>query len=1063
VPLNIYTSNRMEQLVEALAGALAEPLASPFVPETIVVQSKGMQRWLAMELARRFGVWANCHYPFPNAVVWRLFRDCLPAVPDANPFSPEVLTWKVMGFLPSLLENEAFASLRHYLAGDRDGLKRFQLAGKIADTFDQYSLFRPEMLLDWEEGKAEAWQAILWRRLAAWGKGGHRGRFKEAFCRHMAECEPTDGVFPERISVFGISYLPRYHMEVLAATALRTEVNLFLLSPTREYWADIASAREKAYMTPRQRELRIEGNPLLASLGKLGRDFSDMVVEIGDLAAAQEDIYQEPGGASLLKKIQSDILNLRGADLGEDTRLIDPDDESVQIHSCHSPMREIEVLHDNLLCFLEKDDGLAPRDIVVMTPDIETYAPYISTVFEGCQDPARRIPFSIADRTLTREGQIAAVVLKLLGLPGSRLSVVQLFDLLEAIPVRRCFGLDEEDLETIRGWLEETRVRWGVDEDDRLRLGLPGYRENSWRAALDRLLLGYAMPEEAGCLFNDKLPYDEIEGSNARTLGQLAEFVERVAAAAEGLAQPRPLGEWRDRFRILLADFIIADDDTARELAAVADIVESIGDLAEQTGFDEKVEFAVIRAWFAARLGKEEKGLGFMTGGVTFCAMLPMRSIPFRVVALIGMSEGAFPRQSRPPGFDLIAGDPQRGDRSLRDEDRYLFLEAILSARDSFYLSYVGQSIRDNSEITPSVLVSEFLDAIHRGFMAGKGATIAGRLVTTHRLQAFSRDYFTTDSSLFSYSHENCTAILEKHGGPVELAGFLTTPIADPPDEWREVPLARLLRFFHNPAKFFLENRLGIRLEEAVTPLSEREPFLVDGLESYDLKSNLLEIALQGGNAREYLPVARCRGILPPGRHGEALFAGAASAVEGFAEIVQDRLKGTSPLAPLDFELDLAGFRLAGRLDRIWPERMIRFRCARMKAKDQMRTWIEHLVLNALQQEGYPGETLLLMVDDEKVFRQVEDAAGMLQTLLGLYWQGLTAPLPFFPASALEYAGKLEWRLDRARKIWQGNDYLPGEGQDPHYRLCFGQADPFNAEFERIAKAILEPLLRHQR
>ncbi len=1058
MPLNIYTSNRMENLVEALSGVVAEPLASPFVPETIVVQSKGMQRWLAMELARRFGIWANGEYPFPNKMVWQLFCKTLPNIPDSSFFSPKVLGWKIMGLLPEYLHREEFVALRHYLEGDSDGLKRFQLAGKIADSFDQYTLFRPEMLLEWEDGKGGEWQEILWRELAASGKGQHRGRLKEDFCRQIETGVPGGRGIPERISVFGISYLPKYHMEILAATAQIIEVNLFLLSPTREYWADIVSDREKARRTQEERTLLMEGNPLLASLGKLGRDFSDTVVEIGEVAVAQKDLYIEPAGSSLLKGIQSDILNLLGAGEGREKRSFVVDDKSVQVHSCHSAMREVEVLYDNLLALLERLEGLTPRDIVVMTPDIETYAPYISTVFEGCQDPARKIPFSIADRTLTSEGAIASVLLKLINLPGSRLTVPQLFDILETTPVSRRFDLDDDELETIRGWLVDTRVRWGMDERDRERLGLPGYRDNSWQAGIDRLLLGYAMPDDGGNLFNGMLPYDEMEGSSPRTLGKLVEFIGRIAELARNLTRPRDLGEWRDELRTMLVNFIAADDDSARELASVAGVIDEIGEVAGQAGFTEKVEQVVLRSWLTTRLAKEEKGLGFMTGGVTFCAMLPMRSIPFRVVALIGMNDGAFPRQSRPPGFDLIARNPRRGDRSLRDEDRYLFLESILSARDSLYLSYVGQSIRDNSEIPPSVLVSEFLDAIDKGFTAGERIKAADLLVTKHRLQAFSREYFEGDSALFSYSRENCAALLDSRKNLWEPAEFLATEIAPPSAEWKDVPLPKLLRFFDNPARFLLENRLGIRLEDIATPLEEREPFSVEGLDSYGLKQEILEICINGGDVQALLPVARCRGILPPARHGEALFAAVAREVSAFADDLREEIGESKPLAPVDIALELGGFRLTGRLARIWPDRMIRYRCAKIKAKDQIRCWIEHLVLNAARIEGYPRESLLFMADSSKTFGHIDNAADILQTILALYWEGLMKPLRFFPASAMAYSHKQEWDLERARKRWVESYNLPGEGEDPYFRLCFGQVDPFDADFERVARTLLEPL-----
>ncbi|MCK5913725.1 MAG: exodeoxyribonuclease V subunit gamma, partial [Desulfuromusa sp.] len=540
----------------------------------------------------------------------------------------------------------------------------------------------------------------------------------------------------------------------------------------------------------------------------------------------------------------------------------------------------------------------------VMTPDIEIYAPYIVTVFEGCQDPALKIPFSIADRSLAHDGEIVSVLLKLLLLPDSRLTVVELLDILEATPVRKCFDLDDDELEMIRGWLEDVRVRWGLNEEDRVRFGLPSYRENSLQAGLDRLLLGYAMPSIKGSLFNDISPYDDIEGSNAGALGKLCEFVSRISNSRDNLKRAQPLGQWSAQIRNLLANFIADDEETARESALVADLVTSLGELEGKSAFAGDVSLKVVRSWLSDRLEQAEQNFGFMTGGVTFCAMLPMRSIPFKVIALIGMNDGAFPRQSRPPGFDLIAQHPQRGDRSLRDEDRYLFLEALLSARDHFYLSFVGQSIKDNSEIPPSVLVSEFLDAIDLTFTASPDGSqnIEERLIRKHRLQAFNPDYFSKDSHLFSYSMANYTAQIERQGGFIKPGGFLSEPLPEPPTEGKDVSLTGLLRFFANPAKFFLENRLGIRLQGSADPLEEREPFSVAGLENYFLKEELLELALAGEDLHSALPGVRARGILPPARHGELVFAEAAAAVETFAGTVKEHYRDQGKLPDVDFE-----------------------------------------------------------------------------------------------------------------------------------------------------------------
>lgn len=1056
--LTIISSNRMESLVDSLAATVARPLASPLVPETILVQSAGMERWLAMELARRFGVWANGDYPFPNAFVWRLFRDILGNIPDESPFSPDLLTWRLMDLLPPLAGRPGFEPVAAYLASDRGGLKLFQLAEQIADTFDQYTLFRPEMLDAWEAGKGSDWQPLLWRELVTACGSDHRGRLLDRFRQTLASRGFSGASIPERVSVFGVSYLPPFHLEFLVQLSRHTDIRLFVLSPCREYWADIVSRRQLAKASDAEQGEPFEGNPLLASLGRLGRDFSDLILCHDQAQLITSEAYREPAGGSLLQAVQRDILQLRDPAVEEPCRF-SADGAGIQILSCHSPMREVEVLHDHLLALLDSDPTLTPRDILVMTPDIEAYAPYVAAVFDGVQEPARRVPYSVADRSIRCQGQLAEAVMAVLDLGGSRFGVTRVFDLLSMPAVHQRFGIARDDLETIRDWLAETRVRWGIDQADRERSGLPPFGENSWRAGLDRLLLGYAMPREGDRLFRGILPYD-LEGDGPRLLGQFLAFVETLFAAADRLRRPRTPGQWGEELGRITAEFIVQDEETAREASVLGKLQERLLQNRELAGFDGPVTLELFRYWLGRQLEKAEQGMGFITGGVTFCAMLPMRSIPFRVIALIGMNEGAFPRQNRPPGFDLIARERRRGDRSLRDEDRYLFLEAILSAREHLYLSYVGQSIRDGSEIPPSVLVSELLDYLDSGYRVD-GREPSRVLVRRHRLQPFSPAYFDRSSGLFSFSEENLAAIRAREQGGAVGGEFLTTPLVLPENEGWEVSLAGLLRFYDNPARFFLVDRLGIRLEQAADPLDEREPFAVDGLDAYAIRTRLLDLALANIPPREALPVIRAEGLLPPARHGEILFAALAVEVEEFSREMRAHMAGCPSLEPLDFTLEIGRYRLSGRLDRIWPGRLIRGRCARLKARDRIRGWIEHLVLNAVAADGYPCESVLCMLDGTECFSPVADAPELLAVLLDRYRQGLCQPLRFFPESSLAYANRQEWNLARARQRWEGSEYLTGEGRDPYFDLCFGKTDPFAAEFDRLARELLGPLVTH--
>ncbi len=1067
--LNLFTSNRMEVLVDALASTMREPPTSPFTKEVIVVQSKGMQRWLSMQLASRYGVWANGHYPFPNAMVQELFEKFFSPSPDSSSFASEVMTWKIMRFLPDLLDSAPFAPLLHYLADDPHGLKRFQLSEKIADTFDQYTLYRSEMLGRWETTlplpPEEAWQAMLWQKLVLGNEDQHRGKLKEIFCRQRGFTANEKKDIPERIALFGISYLPKFHLDILSAVSKVTEVNLFLLSPTREYWGDIISKKASARLSAPERALRSEGNPLLASLGTIGRDFSEMIIDLSDEAFIHDENYVEPGESTLLHALQSDILNLSGTGEEEVKRTLDPLDRSLWIHSCHSPLREIEILHDNILTLLQQHRELSPRDIVVMTPDIETYSPYISSVFGAGAEGAGGLAYSIADRRMMNEGEIAGAVLQVLALYGSRFRASELFDLLASPPVSRRFSLDDDELECIRGWIEKCGIRWGMDEGDRSGSALPAYRENSWMAGLDRLLLGYAMPDEH-LLFNDILPYDDLTGSQAETLGKFAGFVTTVDRVVKQMERSRSLPEWSGQFQELLSDFIAPDESSEREYTAIAMLGEQITNTATLADFIGDVEPAVMISWLRSRLEQQEQGVGFMTGGVTFCAMLPMRSIPFRVVALIGMNDSAFPRQSRPPGFDLIAKSPCRGDRSLRNEDRYLFLESILSARELLYISYIGQSIKDNSELPPSVLVSELLDTVRRGFsLADEQCSVEKHLVVRHRLQAFNAEYFTAGSPLFSYSVENYRALVEKESRSAAIRPFIRETLKEPPDmaqeEGKTVPLEKLLRFYDNPAGYFLEHRLGIRIESMAMPLEDREHFDVEGLELYQMKQELLEFELEGGNAQELLPVFRSRGTLPPARHGELLFRKIADDVQAFARVVRNNTGDKMPLAPLEIDLQVGEFRLTGKLDRLWPQHLLHYRCARMKVKDQMRSWIEHLVLNTVDQPGYPLETTLVMVDNIKHFTRSPEAVDHLEKLMKHYREGTTKPLHFFPRSSMAYASKES--LDDARKIWRDSAFNPnpGEGSEPAIQRCFGSEELFDDEFCMLAVRLVKPMIEN--
>ncbi|MEI6206782.1 MAG: exodeoxyribonuclease V subunit gamma [Desulfuromonadales bacterium] len=1058
MPITIHTSNRMEILLDHLAAVLSEPVGPVLSPETIVVQSRGMERWISMELAKKFGVWGNCVFPFPNAFVWELFAATMPDIGKSEAFETEILTWRVIDQLERLLDRTEFRELQIYLTGHSRGLKLFQLAGKIADTFDQYTLYRGDELERWESGSDSNWQAMLWKTLAEEGKGIHRARVKTEFLTRLTSGRIDVSLFPSRVLVFGLSYLPPFHMEILAGMASSAEVHIFVLSPCREYWGDILAEKYRAKISRELSEVSDEGNALLASLGGLGRNFSNLLLDCGARLGIEQDEYAESGGDTLLSSLQNGILNLINAD-PENRIEIAPDDRSIAVHSCHSPMREVEVLHDQLLDMFSTMDGLAPRDIIVMTPDIETYSPYISAVFSGNQETKNRIPFTIADRSMRCEGRVGEALLAILALPGGRFTAPEVVDILASAPVCGCFGISPNDIDLIKTWLEETHIRWGMSAHDRVATDLPAYPEGSWTAGLERLVCGYAMSSDGYELIDGVLPFDNMEGDAATVLGRFVRFVTSLHAAASDLARPRALSQWRETLRSILKGFFTPADPDAREWVTLGNVIDSLGTSETLSGYSHEVGLDVMRSWLRRRFDSEGGGVGFLSGKVTFCAMLPMRSIPAKVVALLGMNDGAFPRQSRSPGFDIIPAHPRPGDRSLRDEDRYLFLEALLSARERLYISYTGLGIRDNSVIPPSVLVSELLDFLDRGYARGSSGgdgAFHQSLLTLHRLQPFSAAYFSgQENGLFSYSAENLSAAQGLLNAGDERPRFFDAPLSPPDEAFREVRIADLLTFYGNPAAFILRHRLGIKPEEDVSPLEAREIFELDNLEAYSIKKDILAYLLTGNDANELLPVLRARGILPPAGQGDAVFKKLSKVVTGFAEQVIRAIAGQPFLPPLDVDLTLGDFRIYGRIGTILPDQLLRYRSSKLSAKDQVKIWIEHLILNVTATEAYPKQSTLIMLDGTVALRPVADCRAELEVLLSRYWQGLMMPLHFFPRSSLAYARK--GNISAAEAVWNNSNYP--ESDDPGYRLCFGNDSPLDGAFEEISSAVFKSYL----
>ncbi|MBO0613248.1 exodeoxyribonuclease V subunit gamma [Thiothrix fructosivorans] len=1026
--LYLHHSNHLEQLASQFAELQRhEPLA-PLQTEQVVVQNSGMGRWLSLQTAGYNGIVANIRYLFPAEMTWELLRMALGgAVPEKDPCAPAVMRWRLLDIF--LQEPEAWPELARYLDGGATAA--WQLAAQITKVFDQYLFFRPDWIREWEQckGATDDWQARLWWRVAGAQQLPHWVRLQDNFAAALGTIDRDK--LPSRLCFFSVPVLSPGYVQLLGKVAEYIDIHIYLMNPCAEYWGDIETEKRKRKQKVDVQDYFNVGNPLLASWGRQGRDFLDLLI---DANALDDDAqFYEPDEITLLGRVQADMLHLRMPEL-----LPSPLDSSIAFHACHSPMREVEVLYDQLLALFAANPDVTPADVVVMTPDIDTYAPYLDAVFSSAVHP---LPFSIADRSPGYTQSITNLCEHLLAIPQGRCDVESILTLLEFEEVRTRLGVDEAQVMQCRAWIRAVNIRWGSDAEMRPELGGANTPEHTWRYGLDRLLLGYAMPGDE--LFGGILPWNEIEGSQAEVLGRLQQVLDAVFELATWAQQQQTVSEWNRRFRYLL-DAVVGED---APLQAVWQALDTLEKTLTQAEFTQPLAWAIYQSALLELLDKRSESDGFLGRGITCCALMPMRTVPFRFVALIGMNDGIYPRRDARASFDRMGQAIKRGDRLKRDEDRYLFLESILSARDWLYISYIGQSPHDNSELPPSVLVSELLDYVERCVPDSRQT-----LLTKHPLQAFSRKYLRGENGLFTYNQyvEQGSAAQHRLCPPFWQSDVLPEP--DP--SYRHVSLASLIRFYQQPARFFLKERFGLRLTEYGDELPIREPF---GLEKYserDVRSCIFRQLQQEQPAASAEALLRAQGLLPHGKPGELVFRKEAGITEDFFHSIQ-------PLPLLQREtvsLTLGEFQLSGTLgdlDKTTGRTVYEF--DKLSYWNWLDIWLHHLALNTLPESICPHQTLIYTPEKSYQLQAVANAQEQLHQLLEWYWQGLHEPLAFFPKSGFNLMEQKVPDVAKIMSTWDGSGSFAGECEKPEYRLLYRGVNPLEAQedaFVAIASGV---------
>jgi exodeoxyribonuclease V gamma subunit len=1079
--LHIHRAERADGLVDALGALLAEPLSDPFAREVLAVPTRGIERWLTQQLSsvlgatagRGDGVCANVDFPTPRRIVADAVAAASGIDAEEDPWLPERAVWPLLELVDESLGEPWLGSLAEHLGGGADAerrARRFATVRHVADLFDRYALHRPDTVRAWAAGEDAgvpadgAWQAELWRRLRARVAAPDPAERLAGACARLRD-EPALVDLPDRVSLFGLTRLPAGHLDVLAALAAGRDVHLLVLHPSPALWERVAAATRERVRIVRRRDdvtAALPANRLLASWGHDARELQVVLTGAGEHADHHHPV--EPRDETLLARIQAGVRGDREADV---LALPDPGDRSVQVHSCHGRARQVEVLHDAILHLLEEDPTLEPRDVIVMCPDIETFAPLIQATFgagevgDGEVDelPADLRPpdlrVRLADRSLRQTNPVLGVVARLIELADERLTASQVLDLADRDPVRRRFGLDDEDVARMEEWVRASGIRWGLDADHRAPFKLEALPTGTWRAGLDRLLLGVTMSEDEQRLFAGVLPLDDVESGAIELAGRFAELLDRVQAVLEALSRPQPIADWAAAIGGA-ADALTAtgvrDAWQRSELQRLLDDV-----VAEAAGHDTELALAEVRALLADRLRGRPTRANFRTGHLTICTLVPMRSVPHRVVCLLGLDDGVFPRKAPRDGDDLMLDDPRVGERDARTEDRQQLLDALMAATDRLIVTYTGNDERTNLPRPPAVPVGELLDVVERTGVPRE------HVVVRHPLQPFDERNFARGAlvrdRVWSFDRITLRGALALGGERAAPGPFLAGAL--PPLDMRLVELDDLVRFVERPVRAFLRRRLGVTVADFSDDVRDALSVELDRLELWGVGQRLLEARLAGAESRAAALAEIARGTLPPGVLGRPVIERVLPVVDG---IVAQLPAGDT--GSLDVKAPLQDGRiLSGTVPGIAGDVLRTVTYARVSPRHRLAAWVRLLALTAAHPErrfealtvGRAPSGSDASITIARIPPLDADAAlDHLGVLVDLHDRGMREPPPLACLSSAAYAAAARAGGDpvaAATGAWESAYSFDREDREPEHQLALGGVRTFAELLAEPARA----------
>jgi exodeoxyribonuclease V gamma subunit len=875
------------------------------------------------------------------------------------------------------------------------------------------------MMESWIKGelttnhKDEKWQLAIWRKLnQVWYQSKRtKGipRRSQAYSALLTWFDNPDheiwNQIPNQLYIFGLSQNPRPFLEIIAKISSEKEVH-FLTKSVPDY----------------------NSNPELQSLS---------------------DRWAKPAKEQL--NLLKSILNNAKLPFQERT-LSSQQSNSIPemyIHSCHNNRREVEVLKDQILHYLDTHTEAKASDVLVMVPDAEEYAGILETVFkeEGPVLPVSQLSgrgYQSAEQTIA----------ELLSLLGSKFKASSVLEFLNLELVKSKFKLSDGHLDLIEDWVLANKVHHSLGDDFN--------QQYSWQKGLNQLVSGFMLQPDSLELYKGLVPFDEMASSeDAEITAHFSQFIYALQQSKKESETKRTPPEWLKFTEKLVDTFVGNATDRGTSSAGIKKLLDKLQQQISYTEYHQKVDFNLIKDWLSGQLSSTNSSSGRFGQGVTVSSYIPYRSVPFRFIAMLGANESVFPRKAVRPEFDIIYANPRPGDRIMKDDDSYLFLETLQAAREHIHLSYKGLDQRSDSERLPSILIQQLPDGIDDE----KNGIIR------HSLHPFNSAYFD-GSSLNSYSDADRNIaqklLLESDDKPILFTN----------DQWRaqsfeelnNISISDLIKFFSHPSKHMLQNVLNIKNYNSFNEVIDREQFKLKGLERYKLDDYLFDSIAKNQPIEQVFDYAVAAALIPEKLQGQKSFQAEKKSVTQLHDSLKDLTEADE--REEEIRISIGDIEFYGFIGGIYDDVLVSHRVGKRRAQHEVIHWLQHLLL--LMNDTEISKSVFISKDKGDIEILEIETANITENPLPDYidWflkeDQMLKKTAFFPESSKAFTEELmkegddESAKSKARSSWEITNFNKyGESSDFFNALMWRGYDPIESGvFQDNSTRFWEPYFR---